>query len=345
MKKNTVFLCAFFVFAGLNFPLHGMSSSRPSVEVLSIENIGVRTLKFFDEKRNRPVIVELWYPTDQNELVETQEESVWVHPKEIRDSSLSDQKNQYPLIMMSHGHRGDRRERTWLAEHLAKKGFTVAAVEHFGNTFSNYNPLISIRFWERPLDISYALDCLLEDPFLKGRIQTSKVGFIGYSLGGMTGLALGGAIAQNVKETIIRQQAQNKEVTSEIVEQIDFAPAGRNFVEPRIKAMLLICPAIFVYPAKTLKQIKVPTALVASVDDEVLPHKEHALQIIRHLGPIKCQMMKKQTSHYTFLNRVSDLGKRVLHKNAQTDPLGCDRLSIHNEVGAFAVKFFCERFK
>lgn len=344
MKKITVFLCSFLVFAGLNFPLHAMGSSRAAVEAPSIENIGVRTLKFFDERRNRPVVVELWYPTDQKEIIEAQEESVWVHPKEIRNSSLSGQKDRYPLIMMSHGHRGDRRERSWLAEHLAKRGFTVAAVEHFGNTFSNYNPLISIRFWERPLDISFAIDRLLEDPILKGRIDASKVGFIGYSLGGMTGLALGGAIAQNVKEIVIRQQAENKEVTSEIVEQIDFTPAGKSFAEPRIKAMMLICPAIFVYPAKTLKQIKIPTALVASVDDEVLPHKEHALQIIRYLGPIKCQMMKKQTSHYTFLNRVSDLGKRVLHKNAQTDPPGCDRLSIHNEVGAFAVKFFSERF-
>jgi len=160
----------------------------------------------------------------------------------------------------------------------------------------------------------------------------------------MTGLALGGATAQNVKEIVVRQQAENKEVTSEIVEQVDFSPASNNFAEPRIKAMLLICPAIFVYPANSLKQIKTPTALVAAVEDEVLPHKEHALQIIRHLTSVKLQMMIKKTSHYTFLNRISELGQIALHKNAKSDPQGCDRLSIHNQVGAFAVKFFKEQF-
>lgn len=89
---------------------------------------------------------------------------------------------------MSHGHRGDRRERSWLAEHLAKNGFLVAAVEHYGNTFSNYNPLISIRFWERPVDVSFSIDQLLADPFLKNRIDAARIGFVGYSMGGMTGL-------------------------------------------------------------------------------------------------------------------------------------------------------------
>lgn len=320
--------------------------SKPSslrAEQTRVEQIGVRTLKFLDEARNRPVIVELWYPTDQaGEFVE--EESVWIHPKELRNSALSAGRDRYPLILMSHGHRGDRRERTWLAEHLAKNGFAVAAVEHYGNTFANYNPLISIRFWERPLDISFAIDRLFEDPFLKGRLEPSKIGFVGYSMGGMTGLALGGAMAKNVKETVIAQQAENKEVTSEIIAQIDFSPAGKSYAEPRIKGMLLICPAAFVYPPQSLKQIKVPTALVASIDDEVLPHNEHARQLLKYLNSIKLQLMKRKASHYSFLNRVSDLGKRTLHKSAQNDPPGCDRSSIHHEVGSFAVQFFQEIF-
>jgi predicted dienelactone hydrolase len=339
MNRRLRFFClwiALFAFASTAGAL-----SKPSP--LTAEHIGVRTLKFLDEDRNRPVIVELWYPTDQTgEWVE--EESVWIHPKELRNSPLSTLRDRYPLIVMSHGHRGDRRERTWLAEHLAKKGFAVAAVEHYGNTFANYNPLISLRFWERPLDISFALDRLFEEPFLKERLDPSKIGFVGYSLGGMTGLALGGAIAHNVKEIVLGQQAENKEVTSDIVSQIDFSPSEREYAEPRIKAMLLICPATYVYSQQTLKKIKIPTALVASVDDEVLPHQEHALRILRCLNSTKSQLMKKKTSHYSFLNRVSDLGKRTLHKNAHNDPPGCDRLLLHNEVGCFAAKFFQELF-
>ncbi len=338
----------FFVFllcalAGFGCSLEAMSKAPTSAQ-FPAPNIGVRTLEFFDAARERPVLVELWYPTDQAfEGTLQEEDSVWVHPKEIRNASLSNLSAKYPLIVMSHGHRGDRRERSWLAEHLAKNGFAVAAVEHFGNTFANYNPFISLRFWERPKDISFAIDRLFAESFLQNRIDPSKVGFVGYSLGGMTGLALGGAIAQNVKEIVLLEQKRNKEVTPEMIEQVDFTEAGKNFSEPRIKAMLLICPATFVYPAKTLKCIKTPTALVAAVEDKVLPHKEHALQIIRHLTSVKMQLMNKNASHYTFLNRVSELGKKVFHKNSVIDPPGCDRLSIHHKVGTFAVQFFKEQ--
>ncbi len=329
-------------------PLQALSKAPPKSPFASnyqANQIGVRTLKYFDAKRSRPIVVELWYPTDQpiDETLQG-EESVWIHPLEVRNSPLSELSLKYPLIVMSHGHRGDRRERSWLAEHLAKNGFAVAAVEHHGNTFANYNPLISIRFWERPLDISFAIDQLLTDSFLQNRIDAKHIGFVGYSMGGMTGLALAGAVADNVKEIILREQARNKEVTSEMIEQIDFSGSRKNYNEPRIKAMLLICPATFVYPTDTLQKIKVPTALVAAVEDEILPHKDHALRIIRHLKAVKMQMMNQNVTHYTFLNRVSDLGKKIFHKRSVNDPPGCDRLSIHHKVGVFAVQFFKEQF-
>lgn len=322
----------FFVFFFLVLgSLQGMSKAPVA------ENIGVRTLDYEDMKRKRPVVVELWYPTNQSGPIEETADHVWVHPKEIRNVPLANGK--YPLIIMSHGHSGDRRYLSWLAEQLVQKGYLVASVEHYGNSWRTYSPMISLRFWERAKDISYALTQLLSEPSLKNQIDPNRIGFIGYSLGGMTGLALGGAVAQNVKETVTKLQKNFKECSLELVEETDFTEAQGNFVEPRIKAMVLLSPATFIFPPSSLKQVKIPVALVASEGDEVLPFKDHAHPIIKHLVPAKTKVLNK-ISHYVFINRVSEKGKKLLRDDIQTETIQSDRITVHREVGNFVAEFF-----
>ena len=143
------------------------------------DSIGVRTFHYQDEKRNRPVSVELWYPVDQDLAAAPAEEDVWLHPQESRDAALSTAQSHYPLIILSHGNKGDRRERSWLAAMLVKARFVVAAVDHFGNTRKTFNPLLSMKFWERPRDVSFALDQLERETFLQGHIDWDRVGFSG----------------------------------------------------------------------------------------------------------------------------------------------------------------------
>jgi predicted dienelactone hydrolase len=315
-------------------------SKAPAPEVALIENIGVHTEKFEDTKRDRPVLVEIWYPTDRASPVDHPEDAAWEHPKEIRDAPPANGK--FPLIMMSHGHAGDRRDRSWLVEYLVKSGFIVASVEHYGNSWRSYNPLLSLRFWERARDVTFAISALLKDPYFKNQIDASRIGFVGYSLGGMTGLALGGAKAQNVKEIIIKQQEVFKEIDPELVKQIDFEDAQGSFLDKRIKAFVLLSPAAFVYQEKSFKSIKVPVALVASEGDEVLPFHEHALKVIEHLVPARLKLLKDKVSHYVFLNRVSDAGKDVIRNEIQTEVIQADRLTVHKEVGDFVTAFFKE---
>lgn len=311
---------------------------RPS-QVAVLENIGVRTLKYEDAKRQRPILVELWYPTQQSGPIDVPPDPVWIHPKEIRDVPVAE--GRHPLIMMSHGHGGDRRDRSWLAEYLVKSGFVVASVEHHGNSWRTYNPLLSLRFWERARDVTFAIDQLLKEKGLKDKINPSKIGFVGYSLGGMTGLALAGAKAKNVKEIIKLQQEHHRELDNELVDQIDFSEAQQSFTDRRVKAMVLLTPAAFIYPPQSLKDVKIPVALVASEGDEVLPFEEHALKIMTHLVPTKLKLLK--TSHYVFLNRVSEIGKDVVRQDLHTVPIETDRITVHKEVGVFASDFFKEQ--
>jgi predicted dienelactone hydrolase len=310
-------------------------------------NVGVRTLQYEDASRHRPVVIELWYPTaKQGPAAEVEAaDAVWVHPQEIRNVALAEGGKKYPLIIFSHGHGGDRRNLSWLAESLVKNGFVVASVEHHGNSWRSYHPLTSLRFWERARDISFAINQVLKEPGLKDKIDANRIGFVGYSLGGMTGLALAGAKAENVKQIIQQQQKYHKEIEPELVSKLDFAEAHSDFEEPRIKAMVLLAPATFVYPSQSLKNIKIPIGLVASTGDEVLPFQEHALRVITHTTPAKLKVFNHKISHYVFLNRVSDAGKAVIREDMRAEPVQADRPSVHKEVAEFTSDFFKEQLK
>jgi len=162
-----IFLCLILVFGSLQ----AMSKAPPPALAVG-ENIGVRTFKFQDAKRERPVMVELWYPTQHEGPFDDPKDSVWISPKEIRNVPICEGK--HPLIMMSHGYGGDRRDRGWLVERLVQNGFVVASVEHHGNSWRTYNPLASIRFWERARDVSFAINQLLKDSSLKNHVDANR---------------------------------------------------------------------------------------------------------------------------------------------------------------------------
>ncbi len=307
------------------------------------EAIGVRTFQYQDGSRNRPVIVEFWYPTDEVGVsLDIAEDSVWIHPKEARNVEISSSKRSYPLILMSHGYRGDRREGTWLVDALVRQGYVVASVEHHGNTWHHFNPLSGFCFWDRAKDISFSITRILEEQSIKDFIDKERIGFVGYSMGGMTGLALAGAKVKEAKQIAIAQQGQTGlAIPPEALNQIDFSEAEKNYKDERIKSILLICPATFAYLPDSLKQIRMPIGLIASIDDELLPHREHANKIIKSITPYKLKLLRNKTSHYAFLNKMTEKGYQILQKTT-TSASALNWAPIHKEATSFAIKFFKE---
>jgi predicted dienelactone hydrolase len=169
-NKNSVRLLSGFIFFIINYSF-------------SQSNIGERTFDFMDTSRNRQIITEIWYPTDDILIASDKANSPFVRDYTIRNGHLPTIK--YPLIIMSHGTGGSRFTLEWLAQALVKKGFIVAAVDHWGNTFDNKIPLEFVKPWERPLDISFALTSLLNNAELKLIIDTSKIGAAGFHLEGI----------------------------------------------------------------------------------------------------------------------------------------------------------------
>ena len=331
-KTLKFFKCFLLYFAFSYFPSFAMQKTDPT------PSLGVRTLEYQDVARDRPVVVELWYPTDSRGPIDIPFDSIWIHPLEVRDAPLRKQSSKYPLLLFSHGHCGTRRSVSWLAARMVLAGYVVAAVDHHGDTRSDFDLAKSLRFWERPRDITFTLDQLQEDLAMREIIDFAKVGFIGYSLGGMTGLSLAGAQAKNIRQVLF-QLNRYSNLTSELIEQLDLSDAEKYYGDSRIKAMLLLSPAVYIYPSESLRQIQIPISLVALVGDEVLPHREHAYKLIQHLIPAKLKILRQEFPHNVFINPLSEVGRKVFNKTALPD-----YSFIHQEIGTFAIDAFSEMF-
>ena len=181
---------------------------------------------------------------------------------------------------MSHGHGGDRFNISWLAEILCANGYIVAAMDHYGNTWNNKIPELYAKPWERPRDVSFVLSQLLENPLLKDRIDSKKIGFAGYSLGGATGMWIAGAQMSEVPthkfgEFCIAEFADV--VTPEILEKIDFQEARQSFRDNRISAMFTMAPALgWFFDSSSLKNIPIPICIVTTSKDQVVPMEKNA---------------------------------------------------------------------
>ena len=156
------------------------------------KHIGQRTFQFKDERRHRPLVTELWYPTPEAPLNTDKNFSPFIRQFTRRDGDMP--VTRLPLVLLSHGTGGGRLTMEWLAQGLAKNGYLVAAVDHWGNTYDNKIPIEFCKPWERPLDISFVLTALLRNKEVGAVIDTMRIGAIVFSLGGYTILALSGAI-------------------------------------------------------------------------------------------------------------------------------------------------------
>jgi hypothetical protein len=93
-----------------------------------------------------------------------------------------------PLVAISHGTGGAATQMAWLAEALSEAGFTALAVDHHGNnSVDGYLPQGFAFWWERAVDLSFALDAVTAGE------PAGAVGAAGFSLGGYTAAALAGA--------------------------------------------------------------------------------------------------------------------------------------------------------
>lgn len=316
--------------------------------VLHPQKIGISTIRLYDEERERPVITEIWYPIDKN-LPAQNVSGLWVRCAEARDAPIRSCAKKYPLIVMSHGNGGDRFNNAWIAEILSANGYIVASMDHYGNTWNNRAADGFVKIWERPKDVSFVIDQILQDTRFSPYINPQKIGFIGYSLGGQTGIWIaGGQLIESDVPLLnhIPPEQIPKEITEDVLQNIDFAPAKASYRDPRIAALFLMAPALgHLFDINSLQSISVPVYIVASENDKITPLETSAKILASKIQKAAFTLIPGGAGHYVFLNEVSKGGKMMLDKNFALDPPTVNRKEIHNQIGRTVVHFFNKNLK
>ena len=312
-------------------------------------SIGQRTFDFRDSSRHRPVVTEVWYPTNDTLQPSDKAFSPFARKPTVRNGRLSPGK--WPLIMLSHGTGGGRLTLEWLSQALAENGYIVAAVDHYGNTYEYKIPLEFLKPWERPLDISFALTSLLKDNAFQAAIDQQQIGAIGFSFGGFTVIALAGGELNyttllNYFKTAGRKEIEIPEFPglSKYLDDTALTVAVKRvpaLQDTRIKAFFAISPALG--PGFTTKQqfknINSPVYITGSQSDSIAPAKTNARLYHQLIDNSAYYEFPGKTGHYVMLGEAIDEVKKEAPTYFSDDP-SINRHLVHLKVDSLAVDFF-----
>lgn len=257
-----------------------------TIEIVHKDQVDLAAITEADPRPlyDRPLTVEVWYPgvvaegarqactyTDYiGEIDYDYLEAFDYDGRAMRDAEPYAADGPYPVLIITHGYPGSRYLLSNLGENLSTKGYVVFSIAHTDNTYTDFNPSISLMsaIINRTLDQRYmvtALEDLNAEGFLKGVLDTERVGMIGYSFGGFGLLR---TLGIKFNEGILERFSAYRDL---MVEEEGYEG------DKRIKAAVLFAPygASF-FDMETLKNISVPTLwLQGNEDTTVAPGPVH----------------------------------------------------------------------
>lgn len=330
--------------------------------------VGMQGLQFEDAARRdwgghgaRPISALVWYPAADTAREADWEAGIYTAGRNARGAAMREGEGRLPLILLSHGTGGAAAGLAWLGEALAANGYIVAAPNHHGNTGAEPVPYLqgTLVWWDRPRDLSVLLDRLLAHPQWAGRIDASRIGVAGYSIGGYTALATVGARlsrAQWREFCLIPATAAACRLPPEVSARFPPQEAERlltqdprvlqalarmddDYGDARIRAAFVMAPAAG--PAlrrDSLARISRPIHLVVGSDDDQAIPRFNAEPIARASTGAVLEILPR-VSHYSFLPVCNERG-RLAAPPLCTDPPGVDRAALHQAVSRRALEFF-----
>lgn len=311
----------------------------------------------------RPLSWAAWYPADKTvettEKLDGPQEYAYFNMGQIAENaSISDEKQKWPLVLLSHGTGGSVQGMGWLARLLAEQGFIVLGVNHHGNT--SKEPYLAEGFmtgWERTADLSAILDQADDLPVICGRVDHDRVFACGFSFGGSTVIGLVGAITNqlqfvrwlesggmpgdgprefpNLGDEFPRLMGESKVFRNSMKRH------SRSYLDKRVKAVVALAPGPPVrgYTAKSLKKISVPIKIMTGEADEEAPFESCSVWLNQHNSTFELISLGKDVGHYTLVGVATDLC-RENDSHLSDDLPGVDRVEVLNRIAKETAEFF-----
>lgn len=325
----------FLVLISLLFAVEAFSSDSHANQVGFIQTQ-------IDTASDRPVPVTLWYPTDdQFPITQIAENSVFVGTSVIQEATL--RSGRYPLVLLSHGYRGSWRNLNWLATRLVHDGYLVAAVDHLGTTFYHHDATQAQQWWQRPRDISRALDWLLASKHWQKAIDQHHISAIGHSLGGWTVMLLAGATV-DAKQLLAQYQQYPNPRISAVAKELSLSQAAPSALadlhDPRIQQVVSLDLGLARgFSVSSLNSLTTPTLLLsAGVDIGDLDEKLESGFLAEHI-PLLMRHYKtySEALHFSFMQTCKAGAETILEEESPGDSIICrdgesSRTLLHDQM-------------
>ena len=259
---------------------------------------------------------------------------------------------------MSHGTGGTAGNLAWLGEALAAHGYIVAAVNHPGNNaIDGYTVPGFTLWWLRARDLSAVIDGMLADATFGPRIDVSRIGVAGHSLGGYTVLAVAGGIATFGGLRVLCPAQPAEPLCAPLPEFPDIrakaealanddpdyhaaqALGERSYRDPRVRAVFTMAAALGpAFLRDSLARIDIPVSLVVGAgDDNVGADTVQALAAA--IPDAEFTALPGRVGHYVFIGVCREAAIAALPV-ACIDPPGVDRAAIEAQTAGLAEAFF-----
>lgn len=320
------------------------------------------TRSAWDGRTGRPIATQVWYPARAGSVQTVWETEVFRFGSNAVGAPFADDAPR-PLILLSHGTGGSAAQLSWLAESLARQGYIVAGVDHHGNTAAEAEYRLGgfILPGERARDLSAVIGFLMADSLIGARIDTSRIGATGFSLGGFTVLATVGAhlpfdvwqrscaatpelpwcalppeapFTASEIATLRRRDAAFRAAESR---------SEQSVRDPRIKAAFAMAPALLpAVDTLSLRAIAVPVRVILGELDDQVPAEITAGILGAHLRGAQVERLPG-VSHYAFLAECTARGHEFVPALCASGDV--NRAELHRRVGDEVVAFFEERLR
>ena len=293
------------------------------VQTITAKNPGQISAKDFTSKVDRPLTLEVWYPSQHsNFAVPTSYKNVTRSGKSInlqgiafRDlaplgslkSTPEEPLDKFPLVVISHGYTGYRTIMFYLAEHLASHGYVVAAIDHTDSTNAeiDFVKASSAGFpstlINRARDQQFVLDYFSNNNSpLSKIVNTDTASIVGYSMGGYGALNTVGA-CYSFSAEMLQGFGMPAQATTSLLPIFNSCNAGRKAADPRWHAMLAFAPwggEHDVHSPESLAEIKIPSMFVAGSEDDISGYKNGVRKLFDQTGsPDKYLMVYENARH------------------------------------------------
>ena len=279
-----------------------VTPSAPELASYGKYAIGVRTIQATDKNRpdilntkeggptaryDRTLTLEVWYPAalaagqkpggDYRAITRDPAVTAMLHGQAVRDAAPLTTEAPLPLVIISHGYPGNRYLMSHLGENLASKGFVTVSIDHKESTYDDQKAFAS-TLYNRAFDQLFVLNEMerLGKPgsgsFLSGRLDASRTGIVGYSMGGYGVVNVIGGGYSKASETV-NGAPPNKLLAERGAANAEY----RKTMDSRIKAAIAIAPWGMVggfWDAEGLKGIATPVLFVAGSADDVAGYEK-----------------------------------------------------------------------